>query len=292
MNDSASTTESPVRWIGFDMDECIGSLMPLYTFVTELPAFYREAKPDAPPDEALNLLIQTLVRSELTKKTWLIRPALISTLNILYEAWITRKIQGAFIYSNNGSGRLVRFVASFLNGFIATIFKGKSSQLFQMAISLTTPCRTLGSTDKTFKDIQTCLQAHGLPRVSSSSDLLFFDDLEHVLAGEITHYVKVRPYTNFTNMFTLLEVMEVFKQIVGREAFLAVREEAAWSEMVNWEERGNTYILDPPTSAERRQDIAMFRDAFSRFFRSAQSGGGRTLRQRRHKRSVSKHKIK
>lgn len=280
------------RWVGFDMDECVGSLMPLYTFVTELPEFYKEAKPDAPADEPWNLLIRTIVRSELAGKTWLIRPALISSLNTLYEAWVVGKIQGAFVYSNNGSDRLVRFVASLLNGFVATIHRSRNSRLFQMAVSLKTPCRTRGSLDKTFADIQACLQAHGLPPASSPSDLLFFDDLDHVLTGEITHYVKVRPYTNYTSVYILVELFDYFKPIVGDAEFQTIAIQAARDQMTDMKARDNIYVLEPPTSAERRQDMAMFRDAFERFFQSASRGGGRTRRWRRcRNRRVSKHKI-
>ena len=284
----ASTAPLLMRWVGFDMDECIGSLMPLYTFVTELPEFAKEEK----PDQVWNILIHALVRSELSRKTWLIRPALIGSLNILYEAWVAGKIQGAFVYSNNGSDRLVRFVASLLNGFITTIHRPRNARLFQMAVSLKTPCRTRGSTDKTFADIQACLEAHGLPPASSPADLLFFDDLEHVLAGEITHYVKVRPYSNYTSVYTLLEVLDFFKPIVGEAEFQIIAENAARDQMADLKARENMYVLEPPTSAERREDTAMFRDAFARFFRAGMRGGGRTRRWRRcRNRRVSKHKI-
>jgi len=271
-----------MRWVGFDMDECIGSVMPLYAFITRLPGLYSEARPDEPAEAAWTLLQRALVRSELSGKTWLLRPALIDALDMVYKAWRAGKIQGAFIYSNNGSERLVRFVGFLLNGILAAKHKERNTRLFQMGVHLKAPCRTRGSTDKTFADIQACLTAHGLPQASSADDLLFFDDLTHVLTREIPHYVQVRPYMNQTSVYSLLEVLDFFRPIVGETAFKAVFMEAARDQMDDMERDGQK-ILVPPTVDEMRADSAMFNDAFRRFFRVAQ-GGGRTRRRRRMRR--------
>lgn len=271
-----------MRWVGFDMDECVGSVMPLYSFITRLPVLYSEARPEEPTEAAWTLLQRALVRSELSGKTWLLRPAVINALDVLYKAWRAGKIQGTFLYSNNGSERLVRFVGFLLNGILALKRGDKNARLFQMGIHLKAPCRTQGSTDKTFADIQACLSAHGLPQASSANDLLFFDDLTHVLTREIPHYVQVRPYMNQTSVYSLLEVLDFFRPIVGETAFKAVFMEAARDQMDDMERDGQK-ILVPPTVDEMRADSAMFHDAFRRFFRVTQ-GGGRTRRRRRMRR--------
>ncbi len=281
---------STVRWVGFDMDECIGSVMPLYTFITMIPALFVEENPDEPPEAAWTLLQRALVRSELSGKTWLLRPAIIDALDILYKEWRAGKIKGAFIYSNNGSERLVRFIGFLLNGMIAARHGDKNARLFQMGIHLKAPCRTQGSIDKTFTDIQACLSAYGLPPASSSADLMFFDDMEHVLAGEIPNYVQVRPYFNHTSIYTLLEVLDFFRPIVGEAAFKTVAEEAARNQIADLKARDNLYVLTPPTVDEMRSDMAAFRSAIQQFFRSAPRGGGKTRRCRHRGKNNSRNK--
>ncbi len=258
--------------------------MPLYSFITRLPGLYSEARPEEPSEEAWTLLQHALVRSELSGKTWLLRPAVINALDVVYKAWRTGKIQGAFLYSNNGSERLVRFIGFLLNGIVAAKNGTRNARLFQMGVHLKAPCRTQGSIDKTFADIQACLSAHGLPPASSAADLLFFDDMQHVLAGEISHYVQVRPYMNHTSIYTLLEVLNFFRPIVGEAAFKAIFMEAA-RDQIDDLNRDAQNVLTPPTVHEMHADLTMFHDAFRRFFRVPQ-GGGRTRRWRRRHNST------
>jgi hypothetical protein len=265
--------------------------MPLYTFVNELPELYIAAHPDEPESVPWTLLQQALVHSELSGRTWILRPAVISALDVIHKAWRSKKIAGAFLYSNNGSEVLVKFVQYLLNGLIGTLYNERNPYVFKMGIHLNAPCRTPGSLDKTFKDIQACLEAHDLPPASSAADLMFFDDLEHVLASEIPNYVQVRPYHNHTSINVLVEVFDFMKSYVGDAAFRKVAEQAARDQMGDLKARDNTYVLTAPTAEERRADLTQFREAFQRFFARATQTGGRTRSRRDgRRRRASKNK--
>jgi len=191
---------SPVRWIGFDMDECVGSVMPLFHFVETIEiADMRQAA-------------DQLITSEEAGHTWLIRPAMKQVLALLGRAYLGRQIQGAFILSNNSSELLVNFLAMLFNRWIQRIFqRSEEPLLFVMGISASTPVRLALGADmryiKDFRTVQHCLAAHRFPVCSSPDDLLFFDDQSHVLEGEIPHYCRVRAYHNQTPIWRIREAL-------------------------------------------------------------------------------------
>lgn len=192
-----------VRWVGFDMDECIGSVMPLFYFVESM-------------DLADMLRIaDALIVSEERGVTWLIRPALREILLLLGRTYFAKQIQGAFILSNNGSELLVNFMAVLLNRWIRYLFQLSEDPLvFVMGVSASSSVRlALGDKMtyvKSFDVVQHCLGSYGFPPCSSPSDLLFFDDQPHVLANEIPHYCRVRAYHNQTPVWRVQEVLGGF----------------------------------------------------------------------------------
>lgn len=234
-------------WVGFDMDECIGSVMPLYAFVKHLPA---------------KAMIDALLTSEAAHSTWLIRPALYYVMDILYRAWAAGAVRGAFILSNNGSQDLVNFIADYLNTYMARRYGVREAKVFQMAVCRSSPARTPGSLDKSYSEVQRLLSGNGLPMLTSERDLLFFDDMVHVLTGEIQDYVQVRPYYNHCPIERVISALAPCESVVGK---------AAWERLVakarhfSKTETGGLYKSTPPTPAENIQDRYLLAQAFRRF---------------------------
>lgn len=195
------------RWIGFDMDECIGSVMPLYSFVTFIPKITND-------DNVIIALMQTLFDSELENKTWLVRPALLESLELVHRAYVKKQIYGAFILSNNGSKELVNFVASFLNFCMWKLYddKGPNSLIFKMTVCSNTPARKPYRLEKNFTVVQQCLAAEGLPTCSSTNDLLFFDDLLFPMNDEIKYYVQVPAYLFQTEINAFINALQPMRR--------------------------------------------------------------------------------
>lgn len=238
------------KWVGFDMDECIGSVMPLYAFVTKLP-------------KAQEAIINALYTSENAKYTWLLRPAFYDTLIMLYHAYKNGTIIGAFIFSNNGSQELVDFMVYYSNIWIAKkLHIREVPSVFKMGVSRGSPLRSPGSLIKSISEIQGALAKKGLPLLTSSNDLIFFDDMVHELSGEIKDYVKVRPYLNLCPLDRVVNALAHLENIVGS---------IAWSTTVKLayqyqnEDKDGRYIKTPPTAIETLQDTLIFHQALLHF---------------------------
>jgi hypothetical protein len=260
------------KWVGFDMDECIGSVMPLYAFVKHLPA---------------EALINALLASEAARSTWLIRPATYYAVDILYRAWINGKVYGAFIFSNNGSQDLVNFVADYLNTYMARRYGVREAKVFKMGVCRGSPARTPGSLDKSFSEVQRALSAYGLPLLTSERDLLFFDDMVHVLTGEIRDYVQVRPYYNHCPIERVIVALMPCESAVGKESWDKIIAKARHYEKT---ESGGLNKTTPPTPAENIQDRYIFSQAFRRFlghdYPSQRAGKTRRHRPRARKNTL------
>lgn len=235
------------RWVGFDMDECIGSVMPLYAFIKHLPA---------------KAMIDALLASEAAHDTWLIRPAIYYTLDILYRAWINGAIYGAFVFSNNGSQELVNFIADYLNTYMMRRYGLLDAKVFKMAVCRSSPARTPGSLDKSYSEVQRLLSGHGLPMLTSERDLLFFDDMVHVLTSEIHDYVQVRPYYNHCPTDRVISALASCEALVGKETWDKIVARARHYEKT---ESSELYKSTPPTPSENAFDRHMFLQAFRRF---------------------------
>lgn len=252
-----------LKWVGFDMDECMGSLMPLYAFVTRLPNVYT-TRISGKPEVIYEAMKNALYISENYKLTWLLRPAFYDALIILYNAYKNGKIHGAFIFSNNGSQELVDFMVYYCNGWIARKINDESGlSVFKMGVSRESPLRSPGSLIKNLSEIQNALVKKGLPIINNENDLLFFDDMKHELAHEIRNYVQVRPYLNLCPLERVINALEDIEEFVGSEA---------WGEIVKLaqfyrtEDKRINYIETPPTIQETVADAITIQQAFSRFF--------------------------
>lgn len=255
-----------VRWVGFDMDECIGSVMPLYEYIENLQYCVKTQKER---DELWLALAKALYESERSGKTWLLRPAMMNALLTVYNAWQTRKIKGAFVYSNNGSANLVRFISFWMNVCIQQLFGLRDiPDIFQMAIWSSAPCRQRYGMVKSFESIQACLLAHNLPECSSVNDLLFFDDMSHVLESQIKHYVKVPPYFNHTPAMLLIEALSTIGNKLSCTRWTTIANKSLDQQIGDFNRADNRYIMDKQSNKEHMRDVAMYRNAFNVFLRN------------------------
>lgn len=188
-------SKDPVKWVGFDMDECVGVTHYLYpfarTFVPRDPGL-------VPASGFFTASIKALAKSEIRRNTGYLRPALFPVLRSLYTAWKAGKITGAFMFSNNSNHALVELVRQLLN-MIMGLQHGLSRPplVVQMAVSAQTPERTASSV-KDWDGVINCLKSKGLTPPVRKQDLLFYDDMPHVLEREIQHYCRVPKYTFVT----------------------------------------------------------------------------------------------
>lgn len=198
------------------MDQCIGSVMPLHAFVSNVPVSMHYS------------LSYLLYASELLSETWLIRPAVMIILPLVWNAYRSKAIQGAFIYSNNSSTPLVSFMATFLNTCIQRIMRlSTMPNVFAMAVSQESPCRSTTGRLKTYDGIQIALQQHHLPECSSRNDLLFFDDMHHRLELEIAHYILVPPYYRHTDISLLLEAFSPMRPVLGEDLWYTIEDQGS-----------------------------------------------------------------
>ena len=263
------------RWIGFDMDECIGSVMPLYAFVTYFSSIANSENRNLFSD-VLATIANRLVDSERARQTKLLRPSMFGILQMVYNASKQKQIEGAFIYSNNGSKELVQFMGFFLNMYILRVFDKErtESPIFQMSSWFGQKERLPYGYTKNFEGIQTCLLAKGLPPCSSIHDLLFFDDISHDLEREIPNYVRIQPYSEPTNIQNLIEVFQpMAKYIPEREwgMLVATAQKTTQKRSVN--------LPFPNTEDEK-----VFRNAFTKFLYK------HTGASRKKQRKQTKHK--
>jgi len=261
--------EKRIRWVGFDMDECIGSVMPLYVLVSELPQLEQTRKRYS-DTKVIYALIRLLFESELSMKTWLVRPALFSALGNLYHAYLDKKIQGAFILSNNGSEELVAFVSFFLNLCMWEIYDVKKERpvIFQMAVNANSPAREGYPLIKNYEIVQKCLQAEGLPLCSSPNDLLFFDDLDHPMSKEIRHYVQVPAYLNQTEIKRFLVAIQPMQEYFEEEDWNSIVRKSLLLNIRDFNRPNNTYKPFPQPTYETVRDLKVFNDAFHSFLHS------------------------
>jgi hypothetical protein len=268
-----------VRWIGFDMDECIGSVMPLYAFVTKLPKAYAAA---GNTDAVFEIMKNALYLSENAKETWILRPAFYDALVMLYRAYTGGLISGAFIFSNNGSQELVDFMVYYCNGWMARKFNDFARpDIFKMGVCRGSSFRTPGSLVKSFSEIQGALAKSGLPLMETHRDLLFFDDMVHVLTGEIPGYIQVRPYLNLCPLERVVSALSELEHRIGSAAWAAIVKLARHYAS---EDKSSHYVYAAPTIKETLIDKILFQQAFLRFL--GMRAGAYVKRQRTRKQKV------
>ena len=248
--------KSDIRWVGFDMDECIGSVMPLYDFIHKLRG-----------QEDFLQMCDSLYESEITGRTWLFRPAIFKALRLLWAAYDRGAIQGAFILSNNSSDALVQTVGIMLNVFIQRLVnKEHATLVFQLAISMGSPCRAAFGDVKSYEVVQHSLSAHNLQPCTSPEHLLFFDDMSHVLQSQIPHYVRVPPYFNHIDVMIIADVLDPLGE--ARDDWQSAVDGAKarqTRDVVAARLEDIAYILTPQETEQTEEDETMFRKAFQDF---------------------------
>jgi hypothetical protein len=172
------------------MDECLGSFMSLWAFCELIPKRFRAEEKSA-------FLEAVADRVANSSRLWVFRPGLDSLWKALAQAHHQGLIAGCFILSNNGSPDLVELIRRTVNIKVRQFSATPGRPLFVAGWHRYSPCRG-GKTVKDFDQIQRCLASEGLPTMNSPNDLLFYDDLAHVLHKQIPHYVQVQPYFNYT----------------------------------------------------------------------------------------------
>lgn len=204
--------KSVARWVGFDMDECLGTLYPLYTYCEELMNLIKD---DSDRNnfyiDMINILSNEIFLNK-NHNLWIFRPQFDKVLDELIRGYQNRQITGCFILSNNGSSSLVTTAQLILNSAVAKKTNSQIVDLFKAAWSRFTPCRN-GSIVKSTNVIQTCLKSAGLqPIQNPETNLLFFDDKAHPsLKRELKdNFIQVSPYFNYTpyqNVFKILNTL-------------------------------------------------------------------------------------
>jgi hypothetical protein len=212
-----------------------------------------------------------------THSHWLFRPELQTLLNLLKKAHHAHAITGCFILSNNGSARLVELIRRCLNVRTGSVANPKRG-LFVAGWHRTAACRG-GKVSKSFEGVIHCLQSVGLPPPSTHADLLFYDDLDHVMSREIPHYVRVPAYY-FTTPHRL--VFKDLKPIFQRESVPQDLVERAFADGEAAEtadlREDPELIPRPPSPGETAMHMSVFVDGFRRFIAS----GASTSKTRRH----------
>ena len=240
-----------VRWVGFDMDECIGSLMSVWPYCD----YMLDHVPRQKRYEFLQEIATRLANANAASRIWIIRPDLDVVLKRLCEAQQRGEIVGCFILSNNASLRLVETVRLMLN-IRAAKLSSQRQPLFLVGWHRTAPCR-LRRTTKSWDMIQHCLKASGYPQISSKRDLLFYDDLGHILQKEIPHYIQVPPYYYVTPHKRIYDVLQsLFSEFDLRDHSVAATvREADGMEKQEIHSDKDLMHTPPPLESKREMDV-------------------------------------
>ena len=177
------------RYIGFDMDECIGNVHPLHPFTNE---FLTRNPADA---AFVQRVVQAYTECERKRRIGFLRSGIIPVMKAVYQAYKAGKITGAFVFSNNSNHSLVEFIRRVMECIVQQEYDLKEPPgMFKMAISFQSPERGPPTAIKDWAAVTRSLSHHHLPLPTSHSDLLFFDDKKHVLTSQIPHYTVVPAY--------------------------------------------------------------------------------------------------
>lgn len=272
--------KSGTKWIGFDMDECLGTLYPLYVYCEELMNLIND---DIIRNKFYIDMIDILSEQIFIKKNhnlWIFRPNFDLVLDVLIDAYKNQQITGCFILSNNGSTSLVTTARLLLNTAIAKKTNNHIINLFQDAWSAKSACRK-NSYVKSWNVAQTCLKSAGLPIMQNpKTDLLFFDDKVHpLLQKELgNNFIQVSPYFNYTphqNLFGLLKpLFDKYKISHSQRQQLKIYAESIEKEDLDLifndtpSGQNEQYSLKTP-SIKIRQQISEFVDPLIRFLASS-----------------------
>jgi hypothetical protein len=255
-------TPSKSRWVGFDVDECLGSFMPLWPYVD----FLAERIPKDKKETLLDEIVKRISDANAAGRIWIFRPGLDALLMDLFTAFQKHQITGCFLLSNNASKSLIEAVRRMLNYRIRKL-TGQESNMFVTGWHRSAPSRR-GDETKNFTLIQRSLHHAKLPKLLNRTDLLFFDDIDHVLQGEIQHYVKVPPYVFVTphmNVFRVLQSLFTEQEVPKHLLDEAIKQGDLF-EQQDHKDRFYKFV-SPPGNL----DTSHFRKGFQAFLRGTLS---------------------
>lgn len=256
------------------MDECLGTLYPLYAYCEEL---MNRIQDDETRNQFYIDMIEILSNEIFIHKNhnlWIFRPQFEHVLDVLIDAYEYGQITGCFILSNNGSKSLVATAQLLLNAAVAKKTHHRITNLFQAAWSANAPCRT--NLMKSWAVVQKCLEHAGLPTMQDpKTDLLFYDDKVHPsLKKELgLNYIQVTPYFNYTphqHVFSILKpLFDKYKLSHSfRQQFKTYAEQIEKEDMdlifTDTPTKTESYSLRTP-SPKIRQQISEFMEPLLRF---------------------------
>lgn len=238
---AAATEAAKEKWVGFDMDECLAQLGILYYFLTELP------------DDTQKFIAEVLAEREEMGETWILRPAFRELVPFLTAAPLT----GVFIYSNNGSQRMVNFVGDIVNAIAGR-------NLVSLRFSAKWPEERTGiALSKNLEFLQKYVSAD-----LTKDNVLFFDDLpDHALATQLGHsngksnYIQVTPYKHQVDYTVLTNLFEGYIAALP-ELYAKLLESAKKAEEQDLKEGA---LLFPPDPRQVRTERILFRGIIQRF---------------------------
>jgi hypothetical protein len=267
-----ATAPSGPRWVGFDMDECLGSFMPLWPFCDKIHEYVDMG-------ENVNAYLSAIAkRLAFSDRVWLLRPDLDPLLAALVQAKQTGKITGCFILTNNGSEYITEVVRKMLNYRAQALISGTTStlnssfNLFSIFWTRKSPCRKKhGIFVKSIKCIQDCLATVGLPTINRINDLLFYDDSDHALAKEIPHYSKVKAYNHYTPVnLVFLEIKGVMQRFgIDQRTLDSIFKFAEALEDKDLKE--NRELIPRPPSSSEKHEYSLVRE-FAHFLQGSPMG--------------------
>ena len=260
-----------IRYIGFDMDECVGHVHPLHPFTNE---FMTREKEDA---ATVNRAAASLAACERARRTGFLRPCIPDVMCAVYDAVKSGQIRSAFMFSNNSNHSLVEFVGLLLETVVQQERGLKERpRLFEMTISYQSPERGEPTGIKNWASITKSLAYHGLPLPTTKSDLLFFDDKTHALTPEITHYTVVPAYHSSATLADALRCGLGKGQ--GKNS-----NSSRWEKLPRW--RGGTAHRVPVEDEGR----SAFLDSIQRFLGSRATKSSRKPQTHRRTRKNRRH---
>ncbi len=241
------------------MDECIGSLMPLWAYFDFMIAHTSRSV----RTELFKDMAKKISDGNTASRIWIMRPELDKVLIPLAQAQKEGDIYGCFILSNNGSAFLVQAAIEIMN-YRAKQLTSTPYDLFVTGWYRNSPCRN-NSMSKDFNTIQNCLRYEKLPTLQSTKHLLFYDDLNHQLSNEILNYIQVPPYYYVTPTYLIFDTLQsiLHKYNINDKIINKTREQAILLEENDIRTDKDLIFNPPPESA--KMDINIFVNGLMNF---------------------------
>jgi hypothetical protein len=251
-----------IRWVGFDMDECIGSLISLWPYFDYMLTYISRSV----RTELFKDMVKKISDANTASRIWIMRPELDKILTLLAQAQQEGKIYGCFVLSNNGSALLVQTAIEIMN-YRAKQLTSTPYDLFIAGWYRNSPCRN-NSMVKDFNTIQNCLKHEKLPTLASKDHLLFYDDLNHDLASEIQHYVRVPPYYNTTPSSLIFDTIQSVLSEYNVSSKIIDKSQTQANYVEEHDIRADKELVLNPPAQSAKMEMNVFVNGFMRFINS------------------------